>query len=40
MKVDELFSGDLVEGVPSAAEAIGTKAPGPEDGNAKGDYCN
>lgn len=37
VKMDELFRGELVEGTPSAAEAMGTKAPGPTRTTTIGD---
>lgn len=38
-RIDELFVGDLVIGVPSIASQTNRKAPGDYDGANQGDHC-
>lgn len=38
-KVDELFVGELVTGVPSIGSQLSRKMPGDADGNNQGDHC-
>ncbi|WP_328617220.1 hypothetical protein OHS18_13340 [Amycolatopsis sp. NBC_00355] len=39
MKIDELFQGDLVLGVPTVEAQTHRKMPGDADGNNQGDHC-